>query len=146
MSEKYKNPDKDTTESIIKCIKEAETHDDVIKIINSIFPNWIIGCSKKYSADYPHFTKNWESVCNKIKCKPLDIVIIDEFVFYNKEYSLIQMFCEVLTLFGHSVRRKEEFFECKYCSNILPTEPIYNKLRNAKIAVPPYWSMKCKSC
>ena len=146
MSEKYKNPSVDNTEAIVKSLKEAEKHDEVVKIINSVFPDWIIGCSKKYSVDYPHFTKNWESVCKKIKCNPLDIVIIDELVFNDKDYSLIQMFCELLTVFGHSVRRKEEFFECKFCSNILPTEPVYKKLKEANITVPTFWSMKCKNC
>ena len=146
MSEKYKNPSQEITESIMNYLKEAETHNEVITIINSIFPTWIIGCSKKYSIDYPHFTKNWENVCTKIKCNTLDIIIIDELVFNDKDYSLIQTFCELLTLFGHSVRRKEEFFECKFCSNILPTEKVYNKLKDFKIKVPKFWSMKCANC
>ena len=146
MSEKYKNPPPDATKAIIKSIQEAETHDEVIKIINDIFPTWIIGCSKKYSVDYPHFTKNWENVCNNIKCKPLDIIIIDEIIFNNKDYSIVQMFSELLTVFGHSVRRKEEFFECKFCSSILPTKNIYDKLKNSNIKIPLAWSMKCNNC
>ena len=148
MSEKYKNPY--NSESILTFIKEAKTHDEVIKIINNVFPSWIIGCSKQYSVDYPHFTRNWESVCTKIppagSCKPLDIIIIDELVFNDKDWSLIQMFSELLTMFGHSVRRKEEFFECKFCGNILPTEIVYKKLKNAGVPVPLFWSMKCKNC
>ena len=146
MSEKYKNPSPEATETITNALKEAETHDEVIKIINDTFPTWIIGCSKKYSIDYPHFTKNWENVCNNIKCKPLDIIIIDEIIFNDKDYSIVQMFSELLTVFGHSVRRKEEFFECKFCSSILPNKNVYDKLKNANIKTPPYWSMKCNNC
>ena len=101
---------------------------------------------EKYSIDYPHFTKNWENVCNTIKCKPLDIIIIDEIIFNDKDYSIVQMFSELLTVFGHSVRRKEEFFECKFCSSILPNKNVYDKLKNANIKTPPYWSMKCNNC
>jgi hypothetical protein len=146
MTEKYKNPSKEITESIISSLKEAENHNKVVDIINSVFPGWIIGCSKKYSLDYPHFTNNWDNVCKKIGCKPLDIVIVDELVFNDTNYSLIQMFCELLTMFGHSVRRKQEFFECKFCSSILPNQEIYNKIIEAKIKAPEYWSMKCKTC
>ena len=146
MAEKYKNPSPEITESIMKNLRDAENHNEVIEIINSIFPTWIIGCSKKYSVDYPHFTNNWENVCKKIKCKTLDIIIIDELIFSDKEYSIVQTFCELLTLFGHSVRRKEEFFECKFCSDIIPTENVYNKLKNLKIKVPKVWSMKCANC
>jgi hypothetical protein len=145
MSEKYKNPSPEYTETIVNSLKDAENHNKVVEIIESVFPSWIIGCSKKYSNDYPNFTSNWNSVCNKIGCKPLDIVIVDDLVF-DKEYSLIQMFSELLTMFGHSVRRKEEFFECRFCKSVLPTQNIYNKLQECKIKVPEFWSMKCKNC
>lgn len=140
----YKNPI--NKEDIIISLKNAETHNEVIKIINSVFPTWILGCSKKYSDDYQHFTTNWNMVCEKINCQPLDIIIVDELIHDNDEYSLCFMFCELLTLFGHSIRRKEEFFECKYCSSIIPNEQIYNKLKEAKVMVPLSWSMKCMKC
>lgn len=141
---KYINPP--NSEEIIDKLKNAENHTQVVDIINNTFPTWILGWPKNYSYDYPEFTRNWKQVCEKINCQPLCIVIVDKISFNDKNYSLLQMFSELLTVFGHSVRVKEEFFECKYCGNILPTQPIYNKLKENKVLVPTSWSMKCSGC
>lgn len=142
--DKYMDPE--NKDEILKKIRKAETHSDVVKIINDTFPDWIMGWPKKYSDDYSFFTTNWQDGCEKLNCKPLCIIIVDKIVFHDKNYSVIQMFCELLTLFGHSVRRKEEFFECKFCGKILPTEPIYDGLKKSGALVPQIWSMKCTNC
>ena len=133
-------------EDIIVSIKNAEKHYEVIDIINSTFPSWILGCPKKYSKDYKHFQNNWQFVCNKSGCQPLNIVIVDMIEFNDKNYTLIKLFAEILTVFGHSVRRKEEFIECKACGDAIPTQLVYNQLVERKIDVPVFWSARCKDC
>jgi hypothetical protein len=141
---KYINPP--NTQEIIDNLKNAETHTEIVDIIHETFPTWILGWPKNYSSDYPEFTQNWKNVCKKTKSEPLCIIIVDKISFNDPNYSLLQMFAELLTVFGHSVRNKDDFFECKYCCDILPVQSIYNKLKENKIKVPKIWSMKCSGC
>jgi hypothetical protein len=139
--------DPPNTDAIIEALKNAEMHNSVVSIITNTFPNWIIGNSKRFSEDYPHFQDNWEYICKKSGCeKPLDVIIVDFLVFNNPRYKLCQIFAELLTLFGHSVRRKEEFIACKVCKNAIPTQNVYNQLIERKIKVPTYWMTKCTGC
>lgn len=146
MAEKYKNPSQSVVDDILNSVKNAESHDEVMKIINDVYPNWIINSLPSYSPDYPHFTKNWKTVCEKIKCEPLNVIIVDELVMNNKDYSLIQQFADLLTLFGHSIKPRREFISCKFCSSAIPIKELYEKCKNAKLQVPESWSMKCKNC
>jgi hypothetical protein len=144
--ELYVNPV--NTNEIIEKIKNGETHDEVVNVITETFPNWIMGWLNEFSSDYPHFQKNWESVCLKTNTKPLRIIIVDKVVFDDPNYSLLRMFCEILTAFGHCVRRKEEFIDCKLCGDALPTPNIYNALKEKGkgLKLPFAWSPKCSTC
>ena len=127
-------------------IKNAENHDEIVKIITETFPDWIMGWLNSYSTDYPHFQKNWETMSTKMNTKPLKVIIVKKIVFNDNKYSLISMFCELLTVFGHSVRRKEEFIDCKLCGNALPTPYIYDALKDKGIKIPSVWSPRCSTC
>jgi hypothetical protein len=140
----YQDPQ--NVDQIITQVKECETHDEVLTLINEIFPNWIIGCPKRFCIDYPHFQYNWEYVSKKSGCKTLNIIIVDEIVFDNPKYSLIRLFCELLTVFGHSVRRKEEFIGCKVCGDAIPSQYIHNQLVERHISTPASWMLKCQKC
>jgi len=143
-NEIYKDP-KDMDE-IINRIKNANMHDDVMKIITETFPSWIVGYPTKYSDDYPSFTDNWNFVCKKSGCTPLNIIIVDFMCFNEKGYTLVQMFSELLTMFGHSIRRKEEFIGCKICGNAIPTEQVFYQLRERNVKTPNIWMVKCVNC
>ena len=138
--------DPPNTTEIIENIKTLETHDEVVNLINTLFPKWILGWPKQYSKDYPHFQNNWEFICKKSQSKTLSVIIVDLIVFNNPKYKLIQLFCELLTVFGHSVRRKEEFIGCKICGDGIPTQNVYNQLVERKINVPACWMVKCNNC
>lgn len=140
----YRDPP--NIDDIIENIKNAENHNEVVDIINKTFPGWILGWPKRYSIDYPHFQNNWEYICKKSGCNILSVIIVDYIVFKNPNFRLIQLFCELLTVFGHSVRRKEEFIGCKICGNAIPTQSVYNQLNERKITVPPIWMAKCLDC
>ena len=139
--------DPENHEEIVENIKKAETHDEVVKIINKTFPVWIIGWPKRYSDDYPHFQNNWKFVCNKAGCKPLSVIIVSIIEFKKPNYRLVRLFSELLTMFGHSVRRKEEFVGCKMCGDAIPTDSVYKQLVDRKVAnIPSCWMIKCKKC
>lgn len=142
--ESYVDPQ--NVDEIIESIKNAEKHDEVVDIINKTFPKWILGWPKRYSVDYPHFQNNWEYICKKSGSTTLSVIIVDYIVFNCKNYKLVQLFCELLTVFGHSVRRKEEFVGCKLCGDAIPTQSVYNQLSERKIPVPEIWMVKCKGC
>ena len=141
---KYKDPK--NKDEIIKETRNAKTHGDVMKIINRTFPGWILGCSEDYSDDYEHYKNTWKKICNKIGCKMLNIVIVDYLVFKNKDYYLIEMFSELLTRFGHSVKTKFDFIQCSKCSKSIPVKENYNLLKNNNISVPDTWSDVCIKC
>ena len=143
-SEKYQDPT--NIDEIIERVKNCETHREVVDLINEIYPSWMIGFPKKFSSDYKHFQNNWEYICKQSNCKTLTIIIVDHIVFDDPKYSLIKLFCELLTVFGHNIRRKEEFIGCKVCGDAIPNQSIYNQLKERKINVPNCWMVKCQQC
>jgi hypothetical protein len=140
----YQDPE--NVEEIVTTVKNCETHDEVVKLINKVFPGWIIGWPKRYSSDFPHFQNNWEYMCKKSKCRTLSIIIVDIIVFGDPKYTLVKLFCELLTVFGHSVRRKEEFVACKICGDAIPSEKVFMQLVERKITTLGCWMIKCRGC
>jgi len=138
--------DPENVDTIIDNLKNCENHDQVITLIKKTFPTWIIGWPKRYCTDYPHFQNNWKFVCNKTKCNQLSIIIVDSVNFEETSNKLVNMFSELLTVFGHSVRRKEEFVGCKICGDAIPNQNIYNQLVERSITVPNCWMLKCTNC
>jgi len=131
---------------IIEKVKNCDTHDDIITLINNTFPNWILGWPKRYSVDYPHLKNNWEFTCKKSGCSTLSVIIVDTIVFKDPKYTLVRLFSELLTVFGHSVRRKDEFIGCKICGDAIPCKSVYNQFVQRKITTPNCWMVKCAGC
>lgn len=144
LSKKYLDPP--NTQEIIESLKQAKTHNNVVDIIVSKFPDWVLGWPTKYCSDYPHLKQNWDHVCAKIKTKPLNVVIVDFIDFNSLNHTLVQTFCEILTLFGHSVRRKEEFISCKICGDAIPSLATFEQFKEKQIPNLPYYSLKCLNC
>ena len=140
----YQNPT--NADEIVENVKNCETHDEIVNLINKVFPTWIIGWPKRFCADYPHFENNWKYICKQSNCKPLSVIIVDKIEFNDTKYSTIKLFCELLTVFGHSVRRKEEFIGCVICGDAIPSQYVYNQLVERKIPVPNSWMVKCRHC
>lgn len=138
--------DPENVDEIMGKIKECETHDQVVDLINETFPGWIIGWPKRYSVDFPHFQNNWEFVCNKAETRTLSVIIVDTIIFNDPKYTLVKMFCEILTLFGHSVRRKEEFIGCKMCGDAIPSQSVFLQLVERKVTTLDCWMIKCRGC
>jgi hypothetical protein len=149
MSIENKEPDytdPTDTKKLIDKLKECEMHDDVVDFIKEVFPTWILGWPKRYSLDYPLFKKNWEETCKKTQSRTLSVIIVDKIIFNDPKYTLLNTFADLLTLFGHSVRCKDEFIGCKLCGDAIPNETVFQRLFNAGQTDLPCWMVKCRNC
>lgn len=140
---KYEDPE--NVQDIIKDIFKMKTIQDIVDLLNTLYPSFIRDKLEEYSKDYPHFDINWRGMCLTLKVKKAYILIVDEF-HIDEKHILLQTFCEVLTQAGFIIRKYTEFFPCAVCKSALPTEEIYTKLVTAKVKTPSEWDKKCISC
>jgi len=127
-------------------IKNAPNLGSLKLILDKVFPGWIKGLVDDYSDDYPILKKNWLEMCTKNKVIPTKIMIVD-FVSFEEEYSLLRIFCEILTLSGFCVRSKQEIFPCKICKRAIPQLHIYNLMKtNGERMIPDVWQTSCQKC
>ena len=146
MEDKYKDPE--NVNEILEKIKNAPTLGHVKPVLDSLYPGWILGNIKGYSKDYPQLQNNWETICKLSKVKPLEIIIVD-FIVYDKldKFTLIKIFSEILTKSGFCVRSKDEFFPCKKCGLALPTDILYDNMKqNNSKSIPSKWMPICENC
>lgn len=149
LNENYEDPDETTILKIVEDFKQLTTHEEIYSLINSIFPNWIIYVSDRYSTDYPHLEKNWEVICQKTNCEKQKIVMVDK--IFNpdpqKNHNLLNFFCEVMSVSGYIVRRQEEFTVCTACNASIPSEKLFNVMKEKKVPLNlDVWSNICSEC
>lgn len=123
-------------------IIEYETIQDVFKLIESKYPDWILDVLDNYSTDYPELTKNWNILCDVFKAKPQKILLVSVFDL-DDHFS----FAELLTQVGFIVRTHHEFHPCLKCRSAIPSEFLYKKLKekNSK-NIPEIYRLNCSSC
>ena len=143
MDEKYRDPA--NVAEIITSIKEAQTLGDCIKIVETHYPNWILGIMDGYSSDYPSLDKNWEEICSKNRIEKKKIVLV-EYCFFDDSHRLISVVCEILTLSGFCVRTKNDLFPCNSCGYALPQSHVYDLLKGKGEQIPENWSVYCEKC
>ncbi len=122
-------------------ITKLQTMKEVFKYIEAKHPGWIIDMYSEYSEDYPELHDNWIKVCNTFKAKPQKIILIERLEL-DDHYT----FAELLSQTGFVVRTRYEFSPCVRCKRILPTQQIYEKLRENNKHVPDEWSESCIKC
>ena len=122
-------------------INELPTMKDVFELIETKYPNWIINFVDKYSDDYPHLQNNWQKLTNISKTKMQKIVIVE--CFFDEEQL---SFAELLTHAGFIVRTKAELIPCSICGSAIPSQTIYNKMKEHNIQINFEWSNKCRNC
>jgi hypothetical protein len=122
-------------------INQLATMKDVFDLIERKYPNWIVDLVDKYSDDYPHLQNNWQTLVNYSKTKMQKIIIVENF---DNEEQL--SFAELLTHAGFIVRTKVELIPCSVCNSAIPSETIYNKMKEHNIQFNFTWSNKCKNC
>ena len=139
----YSNPD--NTPELLARLSLLPTIKDVKNLIDEVFPNWIITAIDSYSDDYSHLQQNWKVMSNMTGGKPAQILIVEDIIF-DDFHTLIRTFAEILTHAGFMVRRKNEFFPCYICGKAIPSEKLYNKMKEKDFPIPDTWKNKCSNC
>ena len=122
-------------------INQLATMKDVFDLIEKKYPNWIVEMVDNYSIDYPHMQNNWQTLANHSKTKMQKIIIVE--CFDNEEQL---SFAELLTQAGFIVRTKAELIPCSVCRCAIPSQSIYNKMRQHNIQFNFEWNNKCRNC
>lgn len=123
-------------------INEFETIQDVLNLIESKYPDWIVDVLDNYCVDYPELTKNWNKLCDVFKAKPQKIFLVSVFEV-DDHFS----FAELLTQVGFVVRTIHEFHACLKCKSAVPNEFIYKKLKeNKNHTIPEIYRINCSTC
>ena len=125
--------------------KIKNTEEDIEKIIGEYYEGWILFFVAKYSDDYPHFEKNWKTLCIIQKINPKKIILVSDIVF-DKDHTVLVKLCEILTQYGYVVRRASEFIMCPRCESCLPSKDIWHLLKEKKFPVPNVWRNRCSKC
>jgi hypothetical protein len=142
--ETYKDPE--NLNEIMEEIKQAPTLKELHEIMMKIWPQWIVGFLDEYSDDYPSLTQNWLELCGKLKTTPKQIVVVQYICFDKPDYNLNRLFGETLTRCGFCVRQQNEIVPCPGCKKALPTDHLYELLKDKGSQVPEEWTMKCAGC
>jgi hypothetical protein len=133
----YKNPP--DHEAILAQMKNMKTLGEVKILVDEIFPSWFVTVLSGYSSDYPHLTNNWKKTCEEMGVKPAQIMIVDDFE-YGPGYELIGNFAECFTRAGFSVRTKCQFIPCEEDGTAIPSECLYNLLKEkGDVVIPDVW-------
>lgn len=130
-------------QKLLDQLKECQTPDEGIKIVNQLLPDWLLGIIDDYSDDYRHLRLNWYKICEKIGVTPKKIVVVSQIDFDNK---LQKEIGELLTRMGYVIRRADEFIGCPICRKAIPVEGLHGLLVRHNMPVPPQWSDHCRKC
>jgi hypothetical protein len=141
----YNDPSDDEMKLVYGLLKNAKNSGEVLCIINETFPSWICFTAEKYSNDYEYLQKNWESICKKLSTTPKSIICVDE-ITRDERHSLLQIFCERLTIEGFVVRCKGELIRCSRCGNAIPGFKVYECMHSKSLPIPDKYSIYCSSC
>lgn len=144
---KYKDP-KNKNEIITKIIN-SKTFKEIEELIRDVFPDWIICFISRYSYDYKNLENNWEEILKNSNVSKKSILMVD---YMNKnekdsDYELINTFASIYITSGFAVRTKYEITYCNVCNAAIPTENIFNKMKEKNIPLLiDKWSPKCSTC
>ena len=139
----YEDPE--NIQDIIKDIMKLQTVKEIYDLLLTIYPDFIINILLNYSKDYPHFDINWIGMCKTLKVSKAQIILVDEYP-QDDNHILLKLFSELLTQAGFVIRKYTEFFPCPICNSGLPSNVIYNKLKENDIDIPEKWDKKCVKC
>lgn len=146
MEDNYKDP-KNKDDVIIR-LKNCPTLKEITELVKEVFPSWIIYFLNNYSTDYEHIEINWENLMKKNNMKKGQILIVNYFSD-DSDHELLKMFTEIYTIMGFIVRTKDELSKCTVCECALPTEKIFNRIKeeskDIKLRIDK-WSPKCSRC
>lgn len=122
-------------------INELPTIQDVFNLIQEKYPTWFVDILDDYSSDYPHLKDNWKYMSKQSKSDMQKIIIVEKFA--NEQHL---SYAELLTHAGFVVRTKSDIQPCSVCKLAIPSEHMYNKMKEIKRDMPSIWVNKCKTC
>jgi hypothetical protein len=118
--------DPENKDEIYSSIQQITNASEIYSLVKNVFPDWIIDECKDYEPYYESFRINWHKLTNRFLQEPKKILIVEQIVFEDpdNQYTILRMFCELLTRTGFCVRRKEELKKCKDCgmARLIDTE------------------------
>ena len=115
-------------------------------MINRTFPDWQVAALQGFCSGYPHLNFNWGVLCEKIKVKPAQIIVVRELEFDNN-HIVLRSFVECLVRAGFAVKRMVDYVPCNKCGMIaVPTPQIHNLMEEKGIAVPDKNLPMCMGC
>lgn len=123
----------------------SQSISEIEDIVEKDYPNWIVAILNDYSKDYPHLSKNWETLCQRMDVSPKKIVLVKDINFEEKNDPKIEV-CEILTKKGYVIRRMNEFVPCITCNSCIPCVEIWHLLKEKGFSVPKNWENKCSKC
>lgn len=135
--------DPENYEEVFENIKNCPTIKEVIEVINKTYPDWIYGFFDGFSKDYPHLDNNWRKVCMQMKVSPSKVMLVKDFDFNNDNMKLINIFCELFTKCGFSIKKEREYIICKNCNLLIPVPEIYERFKNSGFSIPSNWNSEC---
>jgi hypothetical protein len=141
--DKYIDPS--NSDDIIEKIKTLPTLGDIKNLADEIFPGWIVRTVDSYSTDYQWLTENWKHTCSKIGVERKQIMLVD-FINFEDQYSVLQMFSETFTRSGFNVRSSHEYMLCSKCDSVIPNQYLMNIFMEKGFLVPKEWSPICSVC
>ena len=141
---KYLDPD--NVKEIRAELRLCPNMGEVMKLINRVFPDWVVAFFNGFCAGYPHLTNNWHILCSRIGVKPAQVLIVRELNF-DDNHTLLKEFCECLTQAGFAVKQMVDYLPCSKCENIaVPTPPIHETMKEKGIKVPDINIRTCMAC
>ena len=118
--------DPSNKEEIYLKIQAVTNATEIYSLVMEVFPEWILEECKDYEPLYSKFSDNWSKVASRFFQNPRKILIVQQIAFEDpeNEYTILRMFCEILTRTGFCVRRKEELKRCGECglARLIDTE------------------------
>jgi len=130
---------------IVEELTTLGTCKDVLDKIKSVYPEWIVTYINNYSDDYPTLTRNWNFICSKAQTTPTKIIIVKHIKF-DSFHVCVCAFAELLTIMGNCVRQEEDLGMCTVCGAAIPSQPMWQIMKEKGLDVPEVWSLKCKKC
>ena len=122
---------------------DSQQSGQILEIVNRQFPNWITHVSNGYHVKYNMLNKNWNDICNNLKCERQQIFLVSTIPTKDDENQQLAaemaFVCDFLTQRGFVIRRDIEFLKCNNSDRVYPCKKLYNEMRKRKVQVPHVW-------
>lgn len=122
---------------------DSKQPEKMLDIVNTQFPNWITHVSSGYHLKYNMLNRNWNDICENLKCERQKILLVSTVPTKDDEDQQLAaemaFACDFLTQKGFVIRRDIEFLKCKNSDSVYPCKELYNEMRKGKINVPHVW-------